>query len=207
MAGLVSIAIIEDHTLARMGLQEVCSSNPDWRVNFSGDSVQTFLESEDSFDLLILDLGLYGELVTDEAVSQFIDQGLKVLVVSALSTPSRVRSLLRAGVLGFVSKHESEEVLIDAIKTVSDGEKWTSAELAAIIASDLTQPILSDQEKRALGLYASGLKMQSVARIMGVKESTAKEYIDRIRSKYIAIGRPAPTKVHLARNAEQDGYI
>jgi len=42
---------------------------------------------------------------------------------------------------------------------------------------------------------------------MEVKPSTVKEYIERIRAKYEALGRHAPTKVHLARNAEEDGYL
>ena len=37
--------------------------------------------------------------------------------------------------------------------------------------------------------------------------STAREYLDRIRVKYVEVGRPAPTKVDLLRRAVEDGIL
>ena len=33
------------------------------------------------------------------------------------------------------------------------------------------------------------------------------EYLDRIRVKYVEVGRPAPTKVDLLRRAVEDGIL
>ena len=40
-----------------------------------------------------------------------------------------------------------------------------------------------------------------------MKYSTAREYLDRIRVKYVEVGRPAPTKVDLLRRAVEDGIL
>jgi hypothetical protein len=34
-----------------------------------------------------------------------------------------------------------------------------------------------------------------------------REYLDRIRTKYVEVGRPAPTKVDLLRRAVEDGIL
>jgi len=207
MANQVTIAVIEDHPLALAGMNAVCASNSMWQVVHSGDSITDLLASKTACNIVILDLELHGRLVTVDQINELLDAGSRVLVVSALTSPTRIRNLLRAGVIGFVSKHEPQEVLLDAIHAAAVGEPWTSPDLAAILARDPLRPALSEQEERALSLYASGLKLQSVARIMEVQPSTVKEYIERIRAKYEAVGRRAPTKVHLARNAEEDGYL
>ena len=42
---------------------------------------------------------------------------------------------------------------------------------------------------------------------LGIGYSTAREYLDRIRSKSVEVGRPAPTKVDLLRRAVEDGIL
>ncbi len=124
-------------------------------------------------------------------------------MVSAFGSPSLIRDLVRAGVAGFVTKREPKGSLFEAIDTVLEGGQWTSPELAAILANDQREdrPALSDQEQRVLVLFASGLKLNSVARRLDISPHTAKEYIDRVRAKYAAVGRHAPTKSHLCQEA------
>ena len=47
----------------------------------------------------------------------------------------------------------------------------------------------------------------AVAERLGVAYSTAKENINRIRVKYVEVGRPAPTKIDLLRRAMEDGLV
>ena len=47
----------------------------------------------------------------------------------------------------------------------------------------------------------------ALAQQLGIGYSTAREYLDRIRVKYIEVGRPAPTKVDLLRRAVEDGIL
>lgn len=202
-----TIAIVEDHPLVRDGMLAACSGVDAWQVVMSGDTVDGVLALETPPDVVLLDLDLHGVLVTVEQVTSLMDRGSHVLVVSALAAPDLVRHLLRAGVTGFASKREPTATLVEAIAAAMEGAPWTSSDLAALLARDPERPELSEREQRALTLYASGLKLQSVARVMGVKPTTVKEYIERVRSKYEQVGRPAPTKVHLHRVAEQDGFL
>ena len=74
-------------------------------------------------------------------------------------------------------------------------------------ADDWPVPELAPRESEALGLYATGLPLKSVARRMHLSEDTVKEYLDRVRRKYTRAGRPAYTKVDLYQRAVEDGYL
>ena len=50
-------------------------------------------------------------------------------------------------------------------------------------------------------------RAQARAQQLGIAHSTAREYLDRIRAKYVEVGRPAPTKVDLLRRAVEDGIL
>jgi tetratricopeptide (TPR) repeat protein len=63
---------------------------------------------------------------------------------------------------------------------------------------------LSVREHALLTAYVSGMTLEEAARHIGVRPTTAKTYLRRVRAKYEAIGRPANTKVDLARRVWED---
>ncbi|WP_354637100.1 hypothetical protein [Kitasatospora camelliae] len=66
-------------------------------------------------------------------------------------------------------------------------------------------PRLSPKELRILVDYASGMTLKSAARRAGITPNTAKDYLDRVKSKYRQAGRPAYTKIDLALRVREDG--
>ena len=72
---------------------------------------------------------------------------------------------------------------------------------------DFAKAQLGRREREILHLYASGLPLKLAAQQLGIGYSTAREYLDRIRVKYVEVGRPAPTKVDLLRRAVEDGIL
>jgi predicted DNA-binding protein (UPF0251 family) len=80
--------------------------------------------------------------------------------------------------------------------------------MAAILAEAPEDvPNLSIQELTALRLYASGMKLDSVARRMNVSPATAKEYLDRVRAKYAQAHRSVRSKSDMHRAAIEDGFL
>lgn len=209
--GKVRVAVIDDHILVRDGLATALRRDG-FPVTYVGVSVADLLSHEPPPDidivLLDLDLGAAG-IVTVEDVEALTGRGWRVLVVSALANPERIRRFLRTPIAGFVPKWEPHEVLSYAILAAAGGADLTSPEVAGIIATDddPRRVPLSHQELRALQLYASGLKMTAVARQMNVATNTAKEYIARVRAKYAAAGRPVRTKTDLYREALRDDLL
>lgn len=210
-AGVRTFVIIEDHPLVRdalaMRLQEAFGSI---EVRYSGASLAEALDcaAQVSVDCAILDLDLGDGRSPVLNTSDLAEAGVSVLIVSALADPATVASALRAGALGFVSKQAPSEEFVEAVRSTLAGEAFMSRDVAAMLYNDASGAVsLSERERTAMMLYASGMKIETVARRMGVKPATVSEYIRRIRSKYLRAGTPVPTKTDLYRRAQQDGLI
>lgn len=208
------IAIVEDHLLQRKRTEELIRAQRAFSIAHSSEDLPTFIDwlgtcgPHAAPHLLILDLMVERGPSADPAtVRRLSDAGMRVLVLSAMASPPLVRDMLRAGVSGVVGKRDSEEDIVAAVWSVLGRREWMTPELAAVIADDERRPKLSEQEERALVLYASGLTMATVAETMDVKQDTVKTYLKRVKAKYAEIGRPARTKVELNRIAVIDGYL
>lgn len=159
-------------------------------------------------DLVLLDIDLGpGTGPVAQLTADLVASGAAVLLVSALAEASRIRPGLVAGALGYVPKRAGAETLYEAIEAALRGESYVSPEMAAVMMAANDTPDLSDQERSALRLYASGLKLESVARRMNVSPSTVREYLARVRRKYAGVGREVRTKSDMYAAALRDGLI
>lgn len=208
------MALVEDHLLQRRRTEEILGHQSGLVVVASCSTLPEFLAwvqrapAHTRPHLLVLDLSVdRGPSVDPDVVGRLVDAGLRILVLSALASPGLVRSVIKAGVSGIVGKRDSEQDVIEAVWTVLRQGEWMTPDLAAVIAADADRPQLSDQEERALVLYASGLTLGAVAEALGVKPESAKTYIGRVKGKYAAAGRPVRSKVELSRIAVDDGYV
>lgn len=203
--------ILEDHPLVREALAErLVRHLGDIELVYAGDSVASALEAiaERGVDCVVMDLDLNDLVSPIINVVKLTETGAPILIVSALGDGTTIRAAFAAGVTGYISKSADPEEFVAAIEAALRGDKYTSAEAAAAMLADSDSIVdLSDQERRAMVLYASGLKMRAVARHMGVSESTAREYIRRLRTKYEKAGAPLPSKTELYRMAQREGIL
>lgn len=203
-------AILEDHPIVRSALVSRISEHfPGATFTYEGQSVSDALKVFISAkpDCVILDLDLGDGRSPIQNTIDLVESEVPVLIVSALADPAVVRSSLIAGALGFVSKHAELEEFIECIQATLDGKQSTSRDLVAILFKDEFSVNLSEREREAMVLYASGLKLEAVARKMNVKPGTASEYIKRVREKYSKAGNPVSTKTDLYKQAVQEGLL
>lgn len=208
----LKIAIVDDHQLVVDGLVAWLRENaPHTAVSYAGGDPAEPLERAGELDVVLLDLELAdGMPAASDTVARFTEVDTPVLLVSAVGDHKPIREALLAGALGYLPKSSPSSALLEAMYVVASGNSFVSADLAAVMAEDepgTLAPDLSPRELRALRLYASGLKMDSVARRMGISPHTAKEYIDRVRAKYAVAGRVARSKLDLISAANDDGLI
>lgn len=208
------VALIDDHESVRLGLEAACARDGEQSVVFSGSTVVSYLEwriatSSASADVVVLDLTLGDGTTVTENVSSLVSDGASVVIHSVADRPAAVREALAAGAAGVVSKSSALDDVLDAIRTVAQGEALNNVEWASAVDGDrdFADAQLSSREREVLRLYATGLPLKAVAERLGVAYSTAKENITRIRVKYVDVGRPAPTKVDLLRRAMEDGIV
>ncbi len=210
MVGPVRVAILDDHALFHQALRTWLETNEsDVEVVYAGGDVDVALGSAGDCVVVLLDLDLGPHVPPlPELVGRFTAAGSGVLIVSALGSPRVVRKGLAAGALGYMPKRESPQELVRGIRAVASGAGFLTPEMAGILAEVPEDvPNLSIQEVTALRLYASGMKLDSVARRMNVGPSTAKEYLDRVRAKYAQAHRNVRSKSDMRRAALEDGFL
>jgi two-component system uhpT operon response regulator UhpA len=211
LAQEICVAIVDDHDAVRFGLKGACEEAG---FTFCGGAgtVAELLAARNPLkcDVVVLDLSLADGSAVENNVRAIIDAGAQVLVFSIADKAALVSAALRAGAAGVVKKSQSMADLLNNIQFVANGVYVNSPEAAAAIDADFNfkeQANLSPRERQVLALYASGFALKQVAFELGVSYSTVKEHIDRVRSKYSSIGRPAGTKTELYLRALEDGLI
>lgn len=205
------LVVLEDHPLVCDAMVSLLVPHlEDVEIVYAGGSIAeaTVAIEQVGADLVILDLDLNDGRSPVSNVAAIADLEVPVIVVSALGDPATIRACLSAGVVGYVSKQAKPEEVLDALRAALRGEQTMSPEVAsALLSQPDDQLSLSEQERRAMVLYASGLKMESVARRMNVSRTTAEEYIKRVRAKARKAGTPLPTKTDMYRLAQRAGML
>jgi two-component system, NarL family, nitrate/nitrite response regulator NarL len=211
LTGVIDIAAVDDHPIILDSVASwVMAGEGDIRVVNTAITVDALLAGPGRrADVVLLDLELGDGTTVEGNVAAIVAAGPAVLVLSAHDKPVAVRAAIRAGALGYVLKSEQAAQIRAAIREVAAGRAWFSPRLAYILATDDTadRPVLSQQEMRALQLYATGMPMKSVARQMTISNETVKQYLGRVREKYARAGRAAPTKLELYYRAVEDGHL
>ena len=69
------------------------------------------------------------------------------------------------------------------------------------------RPDLAPREREVLLAWILNDNKDDVASLLQISATTVRTHLQRIRDKYAAAGRPAPTKAALLARALQDGLI
>jgi len=210
--GSITLGIVDDHRVLLDGLSAWLRARADDIDVAIAVSTWSALLTHERFpvDVVLMDLELGDGLPPAVKIATLRMTGVATVVVSTYAEPAMVRECISSGALGFVPKSDDAAVLLEAIRAAQRGETYLSASVAAALIGDdshRSAPKLSEQERRVLVLYASGLPMKSVARRLDVGYETAKSYLGRVREKYAECGRDARSKIDLRRRAVEDGLI
>jgi DNA-binding NarL/FixJ family response regulator len=207
----VRVAIVDDHEAVRLGFAGTCDQFG-FDLLGSAATVTELLEqiADKDCEVVICDLSLAdGSLVKDN-VERLVAVGPAVLIFSIADRASLMRAALRAGAVAIVPKSQPMADLAEAIRLSAKGVIINNSETTAMIDADtlfLRDANLSNREREVLSLYASGMSLKQVAFELKIKQSSAKEHIDRVRVKYAKLGREAGTKVDLFKRAVEDGIL
>lgn len=194
---VIRLAIVDDHPLARRGVESVLAGLEDLTVVASVGTVAE-LPDPRTLDLVILDLYLADGVPCTEAVAA-LRPHTRVLVLSASRVPADVVAVIRAGANGYLTKSAEPEMLVSSVQTVATGGFALSAELADILQAELAAPgrstgtakkpttekaaELSPREREALSWIARGYTHAQTATRMDVTKATVDTYVERIRAK------------------------
>jgi two-component system, NarL family, nitrate/nitrite response regulator NarL len=207
MAQVIDIAVVDDDLMLIEGLQAWTCDSGELRLTDAFPTVDDFLTGMTGCPtVVLLDLMLHDRSDPEVNVRRLAGAGHRVLIVSAWAEPDLVAAAFAAGARGCVTKDKDLGVLAAVVRQIAAGEIVYSQELASALLRDTRtmRPHLSAREREILMAYASGMTLEAVARHTGIKPATAKTYLERVKAKYEDIGRPAYTKLELAKRVRQD---
>lgn len=220
---VIRVAIVDDHPIARYGIERVLESVPEIEVVCGVGSVAELAETlppDVALDVLILDLYLEHSEPALTAVAE-LSMTTRVLVMSASGKPSDVLGAVCAGASGYLTKNSNAALIASTVETVAAGGFMLSAELANVLQAELvrretsretlasagriTEPKLSPREEEALTWLAKGFTHQQIATRMSVRKATVDTYIERIRAKLQVGNKAELTRAALARLGPRAG--
>ena len=203
---ITRVGVIDDDAMLREGMAAWFSAMPDVQLIASAGSLDELLAEAPALDVILLDLNLRDSSLPSANVRRLVTSGYRVLIVSTIPDAEHVIATISAGASGYVTKNRDLVALADAIREVAGGGFALSPELAFVLSRDLRRerPALSPRELEVLGLYASGMTLDAVARRIGIAPGTARTHLARVKQKYAEVGRPAYTKLDLADRHRED---
>lgn len=210
--GLCPVMVIDSQPLVRAGLVSLIETHLGrGSVCFSGSTAREALFSGRSLNGLCAVLGTRRDDPTGqeiESIAAFAMHGVDVLVLVDDPSAQSLEAATVAGAKGYLDKATSSQEFVHAVQLIASGHPCMPGDNRASTATRLpTRVHLSDQERRALVLYASGMTQVVVARRMGISPNTAKHYLDRVRDKYSNVGVRARTKLELYALARAEGLL
>lgn len=204
------IIIVDTHALMREGISSrIRAGLPGATVVYQGQSLHAAVDAAASrgCDLAIVGTQRDGTFTELEAASAFAVHRTPTVVLVERPSVQGMEGVLVAGAAGYVGKDCDADEFTRALETVLRGGSWAPIAGMYRTGPKSAHVQLSEQERRALVLYASGMTRDAVGRRMGIKPSTVKYYIDRVRGKYSDVGVPARTKLELHAIARIEGFL
>jgi DNA-binding NarL/FixJ family response regulator len=218
---MIRVILCDDHALIRRGIRDTLSDAPDIEVvGEAGDygelralmrtlasGAREGMSAAAPADVLLLDIHLPGRSGLD-VMHALKDENnpIKVLVVSMYPEDQYALRALRAGAFGYVNKGGDPQVLVQAVRTVAQGRKYVTPEIAQMLVESLTAPAsespherLSDRELQTLTMIASGKRLSDIAEELKLSPKTVSVYRARVLEK-LGLNNNSELTVYAIRN-------
>ena len=195
------ILVADDHPLFREALRHALGRAVPDAVVVEADSVAALLQAAEDHpeaELLLLDLNMPGAQGFSALVQMRAHHpSLPVVIISANEDPGVIRRSIAHGAAGFVPKSSAVGEMVEALRTVLEGDVWVPASVdidspaleapEADVASRLGS--LTPQQFRVLTMLSAGLLNKQIAWELGVSEATVKAHMTAIMQKLGATNR------------------
>ena len=190
------VLIVDDHPLLREGVVRLINDQPDLMVCGEAEDPPGALAITETVkpDLAVVDISLKDqnglELIKDFKV-RF--PHLLILALSVHDESIYAERALRAGARGYVMKREASEKVLEAIRSVLDGNVYISSKIAAGILDKITSypvgvvrsalDVLSDRETEVLMWIGKGYGSNQIAQQLHISVKTVEAHRANIKLK------------------------
>ncbi|MDD2544911.1 MAG: response regulator transcription factor [Burkholderiaceae bacterium] len=207
---MIHVVLCDDHAVLRRGIRDTLSEATDIKITGEAGGYAELREilRNTPCDVLLLDLNMPGRSGLEVLGSlRETHPDIKVLIVSMYPEDQYALRCLRAGAQGYADKAGDPVELISAVRTVMQGRKYLTPEVAQMLAESLSQPMpevphaaLSERELQTLIKIASGRKLSEIAEELMLSPKTVSVYRARVLEK-LKLANNAELTVYAIRNS------
>lgn len=186
----IHVLLADDHSLIRMGIRAVLMLEPDIALvgeATNGHEVRQLAQVLQP-DVVLLDLNMPGPAPFETVCTlQKLCPDSKLTILTAYDDDAYVRSLVGAGVAGYILKDEATEVVVRAIRVILQGGNWFSRAVMEKLVSapreKIPVPNLTWRERQLLSMVARGWSNTEIAAELQLAEQTVRNYASRLYAK------------------------
>ena len=200
---MTRVLLVDDQQLVRSGFRMILSVEPDLDVVGEASDGAAAVASARRLrpDVILMDVQMPG---TDgiEATRQVVAEGLgRVVILTTFDQDDYLFDALEAGASGFLLKNADPDALVDAVRTVAQGNGLLAPEVTRrviermasrgegslpAVAARVPEPgtdLLTARELEVLRLVAEGLSNAEVAGRLVLGEATVKTHVSNVLAK------------------------
>ncbi|WP_300083008.1 response regulator transcription factor [Propioniciclava sp.] len=202
MSGAVSVLIVDDQALVRMGLRALVASESGLVVaGEAGDGAEAVASARALHpDVVLMDIRMPGvdglsALRTISADPELA--GTRVVMLTTFELDEYVFAALEAGASGFIVKDADPDDILRAVRAAASGESLLSPTVTQRVIAQFAgakrapaasgpQPGLEDlteREREVLELIAQGLNNDELAERLFISKATARTHVSHILLK------------------------
>ncbi|MEQ8363570.1 MAG: response regulator transcription factor [Cyclobacteriaceae bacterium] len=197
----INFLVAEDHLMARRGIVQILIQNnlvmDLWEAGTGTETVRICLENP--IDLVLMDFNM-PEMNGFEAAKRILarKKNIKILAFTQYDELPVVMNFLQIGVRGFLTKMADEKELVDAIRTLMNGDYYYHSQFDNRINKWLKQGLsinipkihFSQREVQMVTLISRGKTSNEIAKELDISPRTVETYrydlIKKTKSKNTA---------------------
>jgi DNA-binding NarL/FixJ family response regulator len=188
----IRVILADDHPITRAGIRRFLDKATDieiiGEIDNGDDALHETLELKP--DVLLLDMEMPGISGVEVAKAlKAAGSQVRILALSSYTDRQYIFGVLSSGALGYLSKEEIPQTIVEAVRGVARGEKgWISRKVAAILSSwtqsgDLDENQLTDREIEVLRGVVQGRTNQEIGQELSISPKTVEKHLESIYAK------------------------
>ncbi len=198
---VITVIIVEDFKLTRVGLKCALNSNPDINVILECENAILGLEAIKKYkpDVVLMDLGL-PEMNGIEAIIKIkeLNYKTKIIALTSHNQEEEVIATLASGANGYCLKDIDPQKLADVVRDIAANVCWIDPQVAQIVLNAFPKPEnvsflpkakmsgrvpLTEREYEVLKHLVAGKSNTEIAKELIVSVHTAKAHVCSILQK------------------------
>lgn len=193
----IRILLADDHTVMRRGLRLLLESQGGFSVVAEASDGRQAVEQAELTkpDVVVLDITMpnLGGIEAAQRIASLLPH-TAIIFLSMHSDEGYVLRALKAGAKGYLLKDSAEGDLIEAIRAVSQGKTFFSAEISKMLVEDYIREIrtrgiedsyelLTSREREILQLLAEGKSNKDIASLLNLSPHTVETHRRNLQDK------------------------